>query len=827
MIRKGYIRSVVIASCMLLALTLLSIGAATAAIANWKREASGGIGNPDDWHLAAGPVFKGNLIIYSAAFIGIQGPHSGGLYTFDGNVFSQVGSTGFGNPSNRGLLANVLYHGDLYIGTANSTTGCELFYWDGSTNPQLIVNNGFGEGSVNDTCIPVGVINDELYITLSNRTMSGTGGMRLYKFDGSTLTKVMGPSMPVTGGFGNQNNEACAFAAVMNNQLVMPVLNTKTGMEVWTYDGISFNRIGKPGDPGLWSDNQIGGIAQFSDLENKVYMGTMDDSGTEGAELYTYDGSAWTKVKSGGLGGGVNDSLLQPSCQGDKLFVATLTFPPLLQVVPLTNTCRVYMRNGNSFDPISEVGFGDSSNWGTHVWNYRTKLIGTTLNLSGGQVWSTTVGPSTFYFAEGYTGQDFQEYICLGNPGDTPADATITYMFPDGSTQPQQVQIPPNSRSTVDVNAAVGAGKMVSARIESAQQIIAERPIYFNTNGVWTGGHDAVGATNPSREWYFAEGYTGPGFEEYICVLNPGDSPANLTFFFQTQEEGEKQVTDLSVDPHSRQTFRANDILGPNYQTSLKLTSDQPVVAERPMYFDYLGTAERHWTGGHCVMGTPTLANEYYFAEGTTRPGFEEWLTLQNPNPGEITITATYQLGQDQGGPVQRTYKVPGTSRRTVYVNHPDEGVGADKDVSVLLTSDYNFLAERPTYFDYTYAGAPWTGGHCVIGAIYPATEWFFAEGYTGSNFNQWLCLQNPGDSDATVEITYYTQEEGALPVRTETIAARTRKTLMVNENAGRNYMLSTRVKVTSGSSIVAERPMYFDFNGVWTGGHDVVGFAP
>jgi hypothetical protein len=23
------------------------------------------------------------------------------------------------------------------------------------------------------------------------------------------------------------------------------------------------------------------------------------------------------------------------------------------------------------------------------------------------------------------------------------------------------------------------------------------------------------------------------------------------------------------------------------------------------------------------------------------------------------------------------------------------------------------------------------------------------------------------------------------------------------------------------------ERPMYFDYGGVWTGGHDVVGFAP
>jgi hypothetical protein len=37
----------------------------------------------------------------------------------------------------------------------------------------------------------------------------------------------------------------------------------------------------------------------------------------------------------------------------------------------------------------------------------------------------------------------------------------------------------------------------------------------------------------------------------------------------------------------------------------------------------------------------------------------------------------------------------------------------------------------------------------------------------------------------------------------------------------------STRVVCTNGQNIIAERPMYFNYQGVWTGGHDVVGFAP
>lgn len=330
-----------------------------------------------------------------------------------------------------------------------------------------------------------------------------------------------------------------------------------------------------------------------------------------------------------------------------------------------------------------------------------------------------------------------------------------------------------------------------------------------------------MGATSPEKAWYFAEGYTGAGFDMWICVLNPGDSDANLTFNFQTQEEGPIERTGYAVAAHSRGSFRINDVLGPNYQTSLELVSDQPVVAERPMYFDYTGTNDWHWKGGHCVMGTPSLSQQYYFAEGTTRGGFEEWLTLQNPNQEAITIEAIYQLGEGQGDPVPKSYDVPAGTRQTILV--PVE-VGDGKDVSVYLSSDSQFLAERPMYFDYSYVDLQAQGGHCVIGATAGASEWFLAEGYTGDGFNQWICLQNAGAEDATVLITYYTQEKGALDPKEVSVPAGTRRTVMVNDHAGAGYQLSCGL--SSDEPVVVERPMYFEFRG-WTGGHDVVGYAP
>ncbi|MDY6795520.1 MAG: DUF5719 family protein [Actinomycetota bacterium] len=439
---------------------------------------------------------------------------------------------------------------------------------------------------------------------------------------------------------------------------------------------------------------------------------------------------------------------------------------------------------------------------------------GTILHASGG-------GGSTFYFAEGYTGHGFQEYLCLGNPNQFEAEVTITYIFQDGATDQRQLSIPANSRFTANVNTEAGEDKEVSVMVEADSPIVAERPMYFQYMGIWEGGHDVIGATSTSNNWYFAEGYTGYGFEEWICVLNPGDSIANLIFNFQTQEEGLIQRSGLAVPAHSRGSFKVNDVLGPDYQTSLKLESDQPVVAERPMYFSYAHNVSSR--GGHCVTGAPSLAKGYYFAEGTTRSGFDEWLTLQNPNSKSITVTASYQPGVGQGEAVGKSYAIPAGTRLTLYV--PDE-VGLEKDVSAHLFSDDLFIAERPMYFSYGYADLSVQGGHCVIGATSPSFKWFFAEGYTGSGFNQWLCIQNPSQVESGVVVTYYTQEEGPIETSPFYIPAKSRITVMVNDHAGSGYQLSCLVKAYSGSAIIVERPMYFSYNG-WDGGHTVVGCPP
>jgi hypothetical protein len=430
---------------------------------------------------------------------------------------------------------------------------------------------------------------------------------------------------------------------------------------------------------------------------------------------------------------------------------------------------------------------------------------------------------SAFYFAEGTTRTNFDEYLCLGNPNNLiGATANVTYMFNDGGTKSATYNIPANSRFTVNVKNEVGADKDVSIQVLSdTANLIAERPMYFNYNGVWTGGSDAVGAP-PNTRWYFAEGNTLNEFDQYVTVLNPGSTAAGLAFHYMVEGSGE-QIVAGSVGPHSRATFKAKDQIGTGKNMSLFLESDQPVVAERPMYFNYQGLMGNNWTGGHDAMGTNSPAKDWYFAEGSTRNtaidgAFEEWLCMQNPGTSPITVNATYQLAPGQGDPIAKTYIVPAQQRLTVSVNRE---IGANKDDSVRLSSTSDFIAERPMYFNFH---SVWTGGHDVLGANSTAVTWFFAEGTTRTNFDEWLCLQNPGNNDANASITYYLPS-GTPVIKTVTVKANTRLTISANVDVGPNKDISA--KIQSDQPIIVERPMYFNYNGVWTGGHDVMGFAP
>ncbi|MHB8894341.1 MAG: DUF5719 family protein [Candidatus Geothermincolia bacterium] len=422
-----------------------------------------------------------------------------------------------------------------------------------------------------------------------------------------------------------------------------------------------------------------------------------------------------------------------------------------------------------------------------------------------------TVGLSkVYYFAEGTTRANFETWLCLMNPNDQAANIQVLYMLGDGTTKHFEAAIPKTSRMTLYVADVVGLEKDVSTKVTSDLPIVAERPMYFNYGGVWTGGHDVIGAIAPAQDWYFAEGSTRDGFDEWICLQNPNAQAANVDITYMLQG-GQNKVQTIQIPATSRKTISVNGFLGPNQDSSAKVHADIGVIAERPMYFIYK-PGVYNWTGGHDVVGANAPGNEWYFAEGTTRDGFDEWLCLQNPGSAQATVNVSYM--RETGETKTQIVAVEPHARKTLDVVG---FIGRGRDVSMQVTSDQPIVAERPMYFDYVGL----TGGSDVIGSTCSAGNWYFAEGATQNGFQEWMSIQNPGDNLATVDITYMLGT-GQTIEKTVTVNPHSRTTVDVNGTVGWGQNVSA--KVTSMEKVIVERPMYFNQHG-WTGGHDVVGF--
>jgi len=420
-------------------------------------------------------------------------------------------------------------------------------------------------------------------------------------------------------------------------------------------------------------------------------------------------------------------------------------------------------------------------------------------------------GSTNWYFAEGYTGDGFDEWLTLQNPNSSSVDVEVTYMIKGEANRTEHYSVGPQTRATIKVNDAIGAGKEVSMHVSCASPIIAERPMYFNYMNKWNGGHNVIGATSSNTDWYFAEGYTGDGFDEWLTLQNPNSSSVDVNVTYMIKGEANQSRT-YSVGPQTRATIKVNDAIGNNKEVSMHVSCASPIIAERPMYFNYMNK----WNGGHNVIGATQSNTDWYFAEGYTGDGFDEWLTLQNPNSSSVDVAVTYMIKGEANQ--SRTYSVGPETRATIKVN---DAIGNNKEVSMHVSSASPIIAERPMYFNYMNK---WNGGHNVIGATASSTDWYFAEGYTGDGFDEWLTIQNPNSSSVDVEVTYMIKGE-ANQSRTYSVGPETRATIKVNDAIGSNKEVS--MHVSCASPIIAERPMYFNYMNKWNGGHDVVGYAP
>lgn len=426
---------------------------------------------------------------------------------------------------------------------------------------------------------------------------------------------------------------------------------------------------------------------------------------------------------------------------------------------------------------------------------------------NNGQILKTMNGGVTYqtwYLAEGATLGGFETWVLVQNPGNTEAAVEVTYMTAEGVVPGPRFTLKPQSRSTINVGDSVSTYE-VSTLVRSDVPVIAERSMYWENR---IGGHDSIGVTMTSLNWYLAEGSTNGGFVTWVQVQNPGNETATANFTFMTPG-GEVPGPVVEVSAASRKSVNVGEHVPGEWSVSTRVTSDRPVVAERSMYWG-------NQVGGHNSIGVTAPSGVWYLAEGATLGGFETWVLVQNPNPVPARVTLTYMT--DRGKVEGPTFSLDPFSRETRNVA---DTVQTFK-VSTEVTSDQPVIAERSMYWP-GYARNDYhqrVGGHDSIGVTAAAEEWYLAEGATLGSFETWVVIQNPGSVPANINFTYMTSH-GQVAGPSFELMANGRESIFVGDTL-QTYEVSTRIN--SDIPVIAERAMYWNNR---VGGHDSIGVAP
>jgi hypothetical protein len=426
----------------------------------------------------------------------------------------------------------------------------------------------------------------------------------------------------------------------------------------------------------------------------------------------------------------------------------------------------------------------------------------------------------SWYLPEGYTGKGFDEWVLVMNPGDDVAQVRVVFQTPEGEREGPYVFAQPGSRVTVHVNEWVPeqhVSTMVTA-VDGAS-IMAERAMYMyeTTDGKW-GAHDSIGILTPSPVWYLPEGATYAGFDEWVLIQNPNNVPVVTRVQF-LEGGGVAGEFVAEIGATSRFTVHVNEFR-PNTEVSTRVESLTevggellPVFAERAMYMD-TSDGKR---GAHDSIGLSTPAPEWYLPEGTTRPGFDEWVLVMNPNDAGTNVRVAFLTPQGAAEPYE--FFMPPNSRGTVHVND----FLYNEDVSTVVTSldGAAVLAERAMYIN-TADGK--RGAHDSIGAYQTNTYWYLPEGTTRPGFDEWVLIQNPNSTPAEVRVTLL-GPEGPVRQDTFTMQPESRFSVHVNEMVN-NLDISTVVESVGAGpvGVLAERALY-----MWTtdhkeGSHDSIG---
>ncbi len=275
-----------------------------------------------------------------------------------------------------------------------------------------------------------------------------------------------------------------------------------------------------------------------------------------------------------------------------------------------------------------------------------------------------------WYLAEGSTAGWKLWYIAMNPDPARSATVTFDYLLEGAAVVSETFVLGRGAKRTVYVNDRLPFAN-VSLRARSDRPIAVERIMHWNADVageqvINIGGHCAMGIAQPENTWYLAEGSTA-GWKLWVLLMNPNAAAvqARVTWI----REGAPPIEQIySLAPNSRTTIEARRVPGLEFaNVSVKVESDQPIIAERAMYWDTQMPYDLIYnTDGHNSPGFTGFSNQWYTIASSR--DYRTWVLFMNPNSQNATVTM--RIVAEDGTRFVREYSVPANRRLSVQLNY-------------------------------------------------------------------------------------------------------------------------------------------------------------
>jgi hypothetical protein len=212
-------------------------------------------------------------------------------------------------------------------------------------------------------------------------------------------------------------------------------------------------------------------------------------------------------------------------------------------------------------------------------------------NINGVPGTGLTLGAAspqaTWYLPDGTNSPGNADQITLFNPNDRESEATVELQTDKGSINPFQLHIPPNSRVAVNMNKEDRVPKDALygtvVKVTNGVNVVVQRTATIAAPAPIQGGFFQMADTDLSKRWIVPFNTTGDPNDDWVYVMNPSGSTADVTVTGVKPGSGAPLVSKGTIQPGRRLLIHVDEFAPDDSNPGLVIESTQPVVAGRTL----------------------------------------------------------------------------------------------------------------------------------------------------------------------------------------------------------------------------------------------------